>query len=415
MRGAKVFSVWFVVPESVADPANPSGGNRYDLEVERALAECGWQLQMCLMAGDWPRPTEDHQSALAEVLGAMPDGATVMIDGLIGCAAPQILESEGRRLRVVVLVHMPLADEIGLDPAVGRALEASEARALRCATTVIATSLHTASQLLGRYGLEREKVHVAAPGVHLPQQAVDAGGERLVLDVETVTDLDDKALVTAQAKLARSTGGRWLSVGAVTPVKGHDRLVSALAPLADDPRWELRIVGPTHRDPGHVATLLSLIDEAGLADRITLTGPLHGTDLETAYRWANLLLHPSRREAFGMAITESLSYGTPVFTHYTGGMPDALGTIPDRVTPTGGRPRRHPGRLLDWDTSAWTSALREWLDDTDLQEELRDNARQRRHTLRTWNHTALETISALCGDPAHVFPPRRPTMPEPWA
>jgi glycosyltransferase involved in cell wall biosynthesis len=418
-KGAKVLSVWLVVPESVDDPGDPSGGNRYDLEVEQALSGYGWQVQMCPVAGSWPQPADEHQRALAEALAAVPDGATVLVDGLIGCAAPQIIESAGRRLRVVVLVHMPIADEIGIDPAVARKLEAAEAWTLQCAATVVATSLHTASQLLGRYGLAREKVHVAEPGVHLPEQPLNkaAGGDRLVLDVGSVTELDDTGatLVTAQAMLARSTGGRWLCVGAVTPVKGHDRLVSALAPLADDPRWELRIAGPTHRDPGHVAHLLGLIDEAGLTDRITLTGPLHGSDLEAAYRWADLVLHPSLREAFGMAITEALSYGTPVFTHYTGGMPDALGTIPDRIPPTGGRLRRHPGRLLHPDTNAWTTALREWLDDTDLQDQLRDAARQRRHTLNTWNHTALKIISALRGDPAHVFPPRRPTIPEPWA
>ena len=45
---------------------------------------------------------------LASDLASIPDGATVLLDGLLASPAPEILVPEARRLRQVVLMHMPL-------------------------------------------------------------------------------------------------------------------------------------------------------------------------------------------------------------------------------------------------------------------------------------------------------------------
>ena len=44
------------------------------------------------------------------VVRGMPDGAVVLVDGLIASAVPNVLVPETRRLVLVVLVHMPLGD-----------------------------------------------------------------------------------------------------------------------------------------------------------------------------------------------------------------------------------------------------------------------------------------------------------------
>jgi hypothetical protein len=82
--------VWFVVPGDVDDDAAPSGGNVY------AAADVG---------------------RLGRALDAVPAGAVVLLDGLVGCAVPELLEAQAGRLALVVLVHLPLADETGLTPA----------------------------------------------------------------------------------------------------------------------------------------------------------------------------------------------------------------------------------------------------------------------------------------------------------
>ena len=47
---------------------------------------------------------------LAAVIGAVPDGGVVLVDGLIASAAGRVLRSHAPRVRMVVLMHMPLFD-----------------------------------------------------------------------------------------------------------------------------------------------------------------------------------------------------------------------------------------------------------------------------------------------------------------
>ena len=64
-----------------------------------------------------------------------------------------------------MLVHLPLADETGLEPGLARDLAAGEGQALRAAAGVVATSPWTARRILERHGLDPARLHVAPPGV----------------------------------------------------------------------------------------------------------------------------------------------------------------------------------------------------------------------------------------------------------
>ncbi|MGZ6682494.1 MAG: glycosyltransferase family 1 protein, partial [Solirubrobacteraceae bacterium] len=100
--------VHVVVPEGIDDPARPSGGNAYDRQVCRGLAALGWAVHQHPIAGAWPRPGATGQAALARAVQRIPDSAVVLLDGLVASAAPEALVPHARRLRQVVLVHMPL-------------------------------------------------------------------------------------------------------------------------------------------------------------------------------------------------------------------------------------------------------------------------------------------------------------------
>ena len=117
-----------------------------------------------------------------------------------------------------MLVHLPLADETGLAPALAAELDARERRSLHAAQAVVVTSA-AAARGLARHGLPADRVHVAEPGVDV-------------------------------AALASGTDGasRLLCVASVTPRKGQDRLVEALAELTDR-RWTLVCVGPAAPPP----------------------------------------------------------------------------------------------------------------------------------------------------------------------
>nr|WP_246497547.1 glycosyltransferase family 4 protein [Sphaerisporangium rubeum] len=342
------------MPGDVDDDRVPSGGNVYDRRACQGLGALGWTVRQVPLPAAWPLPGDP--GGLARSLAALPDGTVVLLDGLVACAMPEVVVPEAKRLRVAVLVHLPLADETGLRPEVAAAMDAAERDTLRAAAAVIATSPHAARDLAARHGLPQ--VHVAPPG-------------------------------TDPAPPARGTDGasRLLCVAAVTPRKGHDLLVRALGALADWP-WTCHCVGAYDRDPGFVAHLRGLIASLGLERRVVLTGPRSGAALAAKYGSADLLVLPSRQETFGMVVTEALARGVPVLTTTAGALPETLGRAP------GGEP---PGLLVPpGDPAALAGALRRWLDEPDLRRRLRTAAEERRAMLTTW-----ETTSRLLADVLH--------------
>ena len=101
-------TVHVVVPDGIDDPARPSGGNTYDRRVCNGLRSLGWSVHEHAVPGCWPRPDAASFAALAGALERIPEGAVVLLDGLVASTAPEVLVPQASRLRVIVLVHMPL-------------------------------------------------------------------------------------------------------------------------------------------------------------------------------------------------------------------------------------------------------------------------------------------------------------------
>jgi len=350
-----VTTVHVVVPDGIDDPASPSGGNRYDREVCDGLRAAGWQVVEHAVAGAWPLPDAAAWSGLHGVVDALPDGELVVLDGLVASTASDVLLPVAGRLRLVVLVHLPfgLVDGAPVVPDAPR----RERAVLTAAAAVVTTSCWTRARLVQGYGLEPDHVHVAQPGVH-------AG-----------------ALAAGSA-----SGAGLLCVGPVTRNKGHDVLLDALAHLVDRP-WRCVVVGPVDREPAHAAHVHQRAAELGLADRFVLAGPMMGTALDHAYVGADVLVLPSRVETYGMVVTEALSHGLPVVASATGGVPEALGRLPDGRT---------PGLLVAPDDAVGLAqALASWLDDEVLRRSLRHAALERRATLRSWAATTADLSRVL--------------------
>ena len=116
-------ALWAVLPGGIDDPSSPSGGNRYDRMVLPLLAR---DVHEIALPGSWPSPQPTARAALARALADIPDKSDVLLDGLVACGVPEILEPHAGRLRLIVLVHLPLSDETGLpdaEPARPRTLE----------------------------------------------------------------------------------------------------------------------------------------------------------------------------------------------------------------------------------------------------------------------------------------------------
>ncbi|MFI9645326.1 glycosyltransferase family 4 protein [Streptomyces sp. NPDC052040] len=354
-------TVHFVMPGGVDDPATPSGGNAYDRRICLDLPGFGWQVRQHTVDGSWPRPGAAARAELARTLREMPDGTTVLLDGLVACGVPEIITPEADRLGLAVLVHLPLGDETGLDPATAAALDAKERATLRAVPAVVATSDWAVRRLVSHHGLAPERVHAAAPGADI-------------------------------APLAPGTDGvsRLLCVAAVTPRKGQHRLIEALAAVKDLP-WSCHCVGGLGQDPEYVDRLRALIDTHGLGDRLHLVGPRSGAALDASYAAADLMVLTSYAETYGMAVTEALARGIPVLATDVGGLPEAVGRAPD-----GGV----PGILVPpEDPAALAAELRGWFGEADVRRRLKAAARGRRAALDGWATTARSLAGVLAGLP----------------
>src|SRR5262249_25619619 len=147
---------------------------------------------------------------LARIVAALPDAVLVVIDGLVASTAASVVVPQVSRLRLVVLVHLPLECP-------------GEADVLGGAAGVVTTSEWSRRRLLSLYPLPAGRVVAARPGVDpAPARAMSAAGTRL------------------------------LSVAAVAPHKGQDVLVAALRAVSDLP-WGCVCIGPVDRDPAFVA------------------------------------------------------------------------------------------------------------------------------------------------------------------
>ncbi|MCA1783086.1 MAG: glycosyltransferase family 4 protein [Dermatophilaceae bacterium] len=345
-------TVHVVVPAGVDDPSRPSGGNTYDRRVCAGLAGQGWVVHQREVAGSWPRPDDLSRTRLARVLTGIPDGTVVLLDGLVASALPGVLVPERRRLRLVVLLHLPLGHEPYTGaPVAGVPDQRTRERAvLHAAVAVVATSRWTREWLLSTYSLPPGKVHVVPPGVE-PAPLMVSGG----------------------------SGARLVCVGAVTPTKGQDVLVDALARVSELP-WSCRCVGALDIDPAFAARVQDRVQGAGLGGRVAFTGPRVGGHLDAVYAMADLVLVPSRTETYGMVVTEALARGVPVVGSDVGGLPEALGETLGAARPGILVP---PGRA-----APLGAALRRWLTDATLRHALRLAARQRRATLGDWSATA---------------------------
>ena len=303
-----------VVP---ADVDEPTGGNAYDLALAGALRARGDEVAM----------VRCDPADLEATLRQTWDGPT-LVDGLLACPRPQAVAGAG----VAVLVHMPLALETGLASERAAEVDRLEREALGAARWVVTTSHWCA-----RHVTEHPRiggVAVAPPGVE--PASVGAGSEPPLL----------------------------VHLATLLPNKDQLGVVAALAELSDL-SWQARLAGPTDRDPAYAARVRDAVRDAGLSDRVRVTGTI---TREAAWSGADLALLPSFVESFGMVVTEALARGVPAVVA-EGGAVEALGT-----TPTG----EVPGAVVPpGDPVALARALHGWLTDREYRDALpRDEHRR---------------------------------------
>ena len=334
------------------DPATATGGFAYDRRVVAGLRDRGWTVVDHVLPDGFPRPGPAARHKAEETLAQIPDDSLVVIDGLALGVLPEIAQAHGHRLRLVALVHHPLALETGLSVSQRHQLEASERAALDAASRIVTTSETTAGDLKA-FGIARDRVAVVQPGT------------------------DAAPLATG----SRSDALHLLCVATLTPRKGHAILVEALAGLTDRP-WHLACVGSTQRDPATVRTIKDGIAAGGLAKRVSLAGEVSEPELAARYDRADLFVLPSLHEGFGMVLTEALARGLPIVATTAGAIPEALGSGTGVLVPPN-------------NAAALRRALCDILDQPERLQTLRRHALTARAALPDWRHVSARFAETL--------------------
>lgn len=175
-----------------------------------------------------------------------------------------------------------------------RAMTARILSGLKQAAHVIAVSSATRNEILRHRLLPPDRVTVIPNGVHqscspVPEALADAELERLLP--------------------AAGRNAIWLlHVGSTMPRKRLDVLLRVFASVRRDlpDAGLLRAGGPLTREQLQLARQLGI--ENSIVDLPALSRPI----LAAAYRRADLLLHPSDAEGFGLPLIEAMACGCPV-------------------------------------------------------------------------------------------------------
>lgn len=117
---------------------------------------------------------------------------------------------------------------------------------------------------------------------------------------------------------------RVLYVGRLTPGKGLEVLLEALATLANElPAICVRLVGSG--DHAFITALLDKAESLGIRDRIALLGVLpNGPELWDEYQRAAAFVLPSFSEGFPRVVYEAMALGTPIVATTVGSIPLVL-------------------------------------------------------------------------------------------
>lgn len=340
-------AIHFLIP---GDPESRTGGYLYAKRMIAGLRDAGWSVTLARLADSFPIPDGAALAHAENALARIPDNSVVVIDGLALGAMPEIAHRHAGRLRSIGLVHHPLAEETGLPDDLRARLFASERAALAAVCHVIVSSPFTAD-LLVDYGVEAGRLGIVEPGTDPATLAVGSGGDAVAM----------------------------VSVGTLTPRKGHLVLIEALAGLTDH-AWHLTCAGSADRDPVTAHAVHAAVEKFELADRVTFLGEIGARDLDRVYAASDLFVFPSYFEGYGMALTEALARGLPIVSTTGGAIPRTVPAEAAVLVPPG-------------DAAALCAAIDGVLRDAGQRARLAAAARAVRGRLPTWP-TAVQKFAA---------------------
>jgi glycosyltransferase involved in cell wall biosynthesis len=222
-----------------------------------------------------------------------------------------------------------------------------ERHGMHAAAKVIAVSNYTRNIIISRYGVSPEKVEVVYNGVEF-------NGHPHGEHEQTWPSKSDKIV---------------LFLGRITMQKGPEYFLYA-AKRVMEKMGNVRFI--MAGDGDMLYRTIELAAQLGIGQHVFFTRFLRGTDVDKAYRMADLYVMPSVSEPFGIAPLEALQHNVPVLVSKQSGIAETF---------------RHALKVDFWDVNEMANKMVAVLRHPPLQEMLRREGRREALRFR-WEDSA---------------------------
>lgn len=147
----------------------------------------------------------------------------------------------------------------------------------------------------------------------------------LLIDLEGFDGSPDRALAARLADEKADGGADLLFVGKVSPHKGQDDLVKALATYRRlyDPRARLRLVGSPISD-AYQSAVEKFAHELGMGDAVEFAGSVSHEELIAYYAAADAFVCLSNHEGFCVPLLEAMYHRLPIVAYANTAVPETV-------------------------------------------------------------------------------------------
>ncbi|MBN2135517.1 MAG: glycosyltransferase family 4 protein [Acidobacteria bacterium] len=183
---------------------------------------------------------------------------------------------------------------------------------LERADRIICVSRFTADEIIDYFGTDNNKIQVIHHGIDHDESSLSHASGK-----EDSTNIRQKYNIAENEKMI-------LYIGTIEPRKNPTLLLEAFEILCNTSKDKLRLIIGGGYGWG-IEEIKRKIDESKHRQRITVTGYLPRSDIESFYKESDVLILPSYYEGFGLPIIEAMAFGLPVITANRSSMPEVGG------------------------------------------------------------------------------------------